>query len=1008
MHPKTDNSWLEVHSCQNGVLVQDYGQLDRVISDLPQSDQQYPTLSVFLGGRKKDRLMQAIFPHNNIRRTRSRASVGLRCETTSAETNEPWFFADGDMSVSTRNEPAQILPGTKLIPCGPTSAESALQKVYSRLLFPFANLICVFALNFQDLVSVAQYLVDLNVAASPPRLPLAARPKVIVVLEDDGSMEPVRAEHEVCQFYRLVRQGQSRLQESFSSVELVRLNQNLPETIQHERLRSSLRDQQMAMQEVRRAHWCHFSAQHLRGLFNSALRSFGTDSHLNLVEATRTDFPVSVGLYHHIAHFLDIGLRDGCSLGTLAITLASAFLMDHYVPGMMLLQPSIVFQTLYLPSMKNGGQVAKNLSNHERHELVELVEQEFVRGFHIISTSTKTSVEFRKDTLMSLSYELGRIQSHTICLYCLVQSAQHCQSCHHSICDNCAQLFGSPAPDTEYQFTLTMCLLCLSENKLVVDVLPPTMNPTILAIDGGGVRGVIPLEYLTLIQENLGQDCDLRDLVDLAVGPSSGGLITLGLIGMQWDVSTCSRTFDRLAKRIFRERRQSTLSRLPRLVFGQNSSLGVILQWLSWFFHDSCYDTRIFDSSLQEAFQEDRRIFGVNSASRQPHSGTKFCVIATSIAKETRSFVFGNFNAVDWFSGKKHEYHLFRAKEVDDEPLIWEVARATAAAPFYFSTANLGLKGSFQDGGLKDNFAADIARRISRRIWPSKSGITRLISMGTGQMDAAQNQSPHFRHVFRDGFLRRSYEAFMSQMDTTSKWLRMKNELDDTTWQDYLRFDVLLKDIPNAIDCTDAMDEYRNLVISQPGSNRMARNAATALLVGRFFFTLECLPERATNMEYAWCRGIIRCKGPTRQIVEALQERHPQQMDFVTDTERLAPFSGQEDICLTCGRYSKPVTVLLRHRDEPTSIYLRVSKEEKWRISGFPNSMSSLAVAQRFESPFGRPDHGRPGTRACRVCDGGKPRGAGKRKRRTSATPDEAPKKRVCNVGSDMVQDPLF
>jgi patatin-like phospholipase/acyl hydrolase len=33
----------------------------------------------------------------------------------------------------------------------------------------------------------------------------------------------------------------------------------------------------------------------------------------------------------------------------------------------------------------------------------------------------------------------------------------------------------------------------------VVDVLPPTMYPTILAVDGGGVRGVIPLEYLILI-----------------------------------------------------------------------------------------------------------------------------------------------------------------------------------------------------------------------------------------------------------------------------------------------------------------------------------------------------------------------------------------------------------------------------------------------------------------------------------------------------------------------------
>lgn len=48
------------------------------------------------------------------------------------------------------------------------------------------------------------------------------------------------------------------------------------------------------------------------------------------------------------------------------------------------------------------------------------------------------------------------------------------------------------------------------------------MNPTILAIDGGGVRGVIPLEYLVLIQESLSPFCRLQDLVDLAVGTSSG------------------------------------------------------------------------------------------------------------------------------------------------------------------------------------------------------------------------------------------------------------------------------------------------------------------------------------------------------------------------------------------------------------------------------------------------------------------------------------------------------
>lgn len=54
-----------------------------------------------------------------------------------------------------------------------------------------------------------------------------------------------------------------------------------------------------------------------------------------------------------------------------------------------------------------------------------------------------------------------------------------------------------------------------------MDVLPPTMSPTILAIDGGGVRGVIPLEFLALIQEHL-RPCVIQDVVDVALGTSSG------------------------------------------------------------------------------------------------------------------------------------------------------------------------------------------------------------------------------------------------------------------------------------------------------------------------------------------------------------------------------------------------------------------------------------------------------------------------------------------------------
>ncbi|GKZ59930.1 hypothetical protein AnigIFM49718_006254 [Aspergillus niger] len=398
---------------------------------------------------------------------------------------------------------------------------------------------------------------------------------------------------------------------------------------------------------------------------------------------------------------------------------------------------------------------------------------------------------------------------------------------------------------------------------MAIDVLPPTMNPTLLAIDGGGVRAGIPLEYLLLIQEALGTECRVRDLGTRCSGlthpdaktllisdvarpdgalTQTGGLLVLGLIAMEWDIATCSETFDLLARRIFRERRQPAISSLLRFLLGKNSILGNIPRWLSWFLHDSCYDPRLFDTSLQEAYGSSRRISDtVTNGSQVLHSQSKFGVIAANIAKDTRSFVFGNFNAVDWYENG-YDYELFRASSREMEPRICDVARATAAAPFLFPTAELRV-GSFQDGGLQDNFAAGIAGRICRRIWPSRLGVARVISLGTGEDVPSTDRSPRFRHVFRDGFLRRGFDAFMSSLGTKSKWLQLVDRLDEATKPDYIRMDVALDNLPCTIDDLEVMDDYRNLVILQPGSARLARATATAMLVARFYFVLERLEE---------------------------------------------------------------------------------------------------------------------------------------------------------------------
>ncbi|THC87635.1 hypothetical protein EYZ11_012916 [Aspergillus tanneri] len=393
------------------------------------------------------------------------------------------------------------------------------------------------------------------------------------------------------------------------------------------------------------------------------------------------------------------------------------------------------------------------------------------------------------------------------------------------------------------------------------------MNPTILAIDGGGVRGVIPLEFLNLIQENLGL-CPLQDLIDLAIGTSSGGLSILGLFNMQWDIRKCGAVFDHMARRIFHERRSSAFARASQAIFGRRSFFGTVHKWLLWLLYDGCYDGSVFDTALKEVYTNNRLFDSLRMGdSSTTHSKTRVGVVATSIARETRSFVFGNFNSTE-SAGQECGYEIVRPAHIDSEPFVWEAARATAAAPFFFPPIDIRGIGSFQDGGLRDNLAADIARRLSRQIWPSRKHPARLLSMGTGITDRPRDRPPHFRHVFQDGFLRRGFDAWMSSMDTETKWLEMMGQLEDAHKEDYLRLNIPLRDVPSAIDTVEVMEEYRNLVILSPGSARMAREAATALLVSRFYFVLEILPE--DTMAPFWCYGTIRCKGHAKQVVDAL------------------------------------------------------------------------------------------------------------------------------------------
>lgn len=314
-------------------------------------------------------------------------------------------------------------------------------------------------------------------------------------------------------------------------------------------------------------------------------------------------------------------------------------------------------------------------------------------------------------------------------------------------------------------------------------------------------------------------------------------------------------------------------------------------------------------------------------------------------------------------------------------------------ATSFFTPVDLQGIGSFQDGGLKHNFAGEIATQISHQIWPSAMGSTRMVSLGTGKAESSDH-TPHFRHIFRDSFLRRGFDAWMSTMDTDSDWKKWRTRLPDLVRADSHRLDVSLGNSPHAIDAVETMEDYRNLVILQVGSARMAREAATSLLVSRFYFTMDSLPEN-TTMPF-WCYGSVHCKGPAQKVVKALELLYPQGLSYVSDCGLIGDIGGVDSLCVLCGRYNRSISFLTRHSDHTVNIYIQAPSKMRWRIGGFPETVANFAFKQGLDSPFGQENHDHPCRQPCHNCDATATPSKGKRRRSESGSlVDVGSKKRV-------------
>lgn len=138
------------------------------------------------------------------------------------------------------------------------------------------------------------------------------------------------------------------------------------------------------------------------------------------------------------------------------------------------------------------------------------------------------------ERLKSLGTHFPSLKSFKSCLSCLMLMPEKVFDCGHSICNVCVRRFGDSSRSEKHAFVLTSCILCGQIHaESLFRLTPPTAGIRILCIDGGGVRGVIPLTFLQHIEQELVQlGCPIREYFDYVCGTSAGkALIISGIVG---------------------------------------------------------------------------------------------------------------------------------------------------------------------------------------------------------------------------------------------------------------------------------------------------------------------------------------------------------------------------------------------------------------------------------------------------------------------------------------------
>lgn len=121
-------------------------------------------------------------------------------------------------------------------------------------------------------------------------------------------------------------------------------------------------------------------------------------------------------------------------------------------------------------------------------------------------------------------FQHNALRTTRTCLSCLLRTPEKMLVCGHALCDVCVRNLGKSPSEAKLSTVLSSCPLCgLAHNDTPFRHIPPTAGIRVLCLDGGGVKGIIPLMFLQHLQKKLRfLETPLTEYFDFVCGTSAG------------------------------------------------------------------------------------------------------------------------------------------------------------------------------------------------------------------------------------------------------------------------------------------------------------------------------------------------------------------------------------------------------------------------------------------------------------------------------------------------------